>query len=147
MPGLGRIDDGFPTLFGFVVDDTTMGIELWEKRLKPFGIDGGGPNDTTTMRNTRWRTRNSKKLVTLTEMTITCSYDPVVYDTIASYIQLNQELFLAWPNGSQVNFWGWVDMFDPHEVTEGSQPEADVKICPSNQDETGTEIEPLYSEP
>lgn len=139
------LTDGFPTIFGFRTDDTTMNIEMWEKRLKPFGIDGGGPNDTTTMRNTRWRTRQGKKLVTLTEMSITVSYDPVVYDSLDSYMQVNQELFLGWPDDTFVYFWGWVDGFEPHEVVEGAQPEADLKICPSNQDDEGIEQPPTYS--
>ena len=145
------LTDGFPTIFGFGENpddpiDTTMGIEMCEKRIKPFGIDGGGPNDTTCMRNTRWRTRQGKKLVTLTDLSLTVSYDPVVYDSIASYIQTNQYMFLGWPDGSLVHFWGFVDTFEPHEITEGSQPEADMKVCPTNTDDLGQEVGPEYEQ-
>lgn len=143
------LTDGFPTLFGFGESpdddiDETMGVILCEKRLKPFGIDGGGPNDTTCMRNERWRTRQSKKLITLTEMTLTVSYDPIIFQNIVDFIQVNQIMFLAWPDASLVTFWGFVDSFDPHEVVEGGQPEADLKICPTNQNDDGEEVGPEY---
>ncbi len=146
------LTDGFPTIFGFgetpeSETDSIFGILACEKRLKPFGIDGGGPNDTTCMRNTRWRTRQAKKLATLTDMTLTVSYDPVLFEelVLATRLQFNQIMFLAWPDGSVVNFWGFLDTFEPHEVTEGSQPEADMKVCPTNQDDTGAEVAPTYT--
>jgi len=150
---LGVLTDGFPTLFGFGFGpddniDHTMGVLLCEKRLKPFGMDGGGPNDTTCMRNTRWRTKQSKRLLTLTDMTITVSYNPKVYDKLEPLIltiQVNQLMFFAFPDASVVQFWGFVDAFDPHEITEGAQPEADLKVCPTNQDDTGAEVPPDYA--
>jgi hypothetical protein len=123
-----------------------MGIYLCEKRLKPFGIDGGGPNDTTCMRNIQWRTRQPKKLLTLTDMSLTVSYDPYILEFIVGFIQVNQPLFLFWPDGSQIKFWGWVDGFEPAEVTEGAQPEAEMKVCPSNfDDDNNVEFAPEYT--
>ncbi len=145
----GVLTDGFPTLFGFGSGpedpfDETMGITMCEKRLKPFGMDGGGPNDTTCMRNTRWRTRQGKKLLTLTEMSITVSYNPVVFEDMVDVLQRNNPMYFAWPDGSLVTFWGFVESFDPHEITEGAQPEADLKVCPTNQNLAGEEEPPFY---
>lgn len=138
------LTDGFPTQFGFVDLDPVMGIILYEKSLKAFGIDGGGPNDTTTMRTLRWRTRQSKKLVTLTEMTMTCAYDPACFTELVDVVQLNSLLALYWPDGSGVEFWGWIDSFNPNDVAEGAQPEAEVTVCPSNQDNDFQEVAPVY---
>lgn len=140
-----RIDDGFPTLVEFS-ENNAFGTLLWEKNVTPPGMQGGGANDTSTMRNTRWRTMSPKKLLTLSEMTVEMAYDPAVYDDFVAMMQVNQEITLHWPDGSTVLFWGWVDEFTPNEVSEGEQPTADVTIIPSNQDGDGEEVAPEYTE-
>ena len=97
------------------------------------------------MRNTRWRTRAPKKLLTMTAMTASCAYDPEVYEDIVSMMQENQLITVTFPDESQVEFWGFVDKFVPGEVKEGDQPVATVTIEPSNQDENGTEVAPVYT--
>jgi len=52
---MARIDDGFQTLVSFA---NYPDVLLWEKEVTPPGVDGGGANETTTMRNTAWRTRS-----------------------------------------------------------------------------------------
>lgn len=142
-----RIDDGFPTLVEFS-ESAVFGTLLWEKNVTPPGVQGGGSNETTTMRNTLWRTMAPKKLRTLSEMTVEMAYDPAVYDDFAladGLLQVNQEIILHWPDGSTLTFWGFVDEFTPNEVSEGEQPTADVTIIPSNQDADGEEIAPEYA--
>lgn len=153
-----RLDDGFPTVISFS-NQANMGgapgtsvadFLIWEKRVKPPGISGGGANDTTTMRNNAWRTMNAKRLRTLTEMTCTVSYDPKLYDGtvtddgVLSALQDNQEITIYFPDGSALNFMGFLDEFNPSEVTEGSQPEAEIKIIPTNTGYNGEEVEPTY---
>jgi hypothetical protein len=81
-----RLDDGFSTLISF---GSSSGVHFWEKNVTPPGFDGGGANDTTTMRNIRYRTMRPKKLVTLSDMSFEAAYDPAVYDDIVDMIQLN----------------------------------------------------------
>lgn len=137
-----RIDDGFSTILDFSLAPT---VKFWEKTVTPPGVQGGGANNITTMRNTRYRTQAPKKLVTLSEMTETVAYDPAVLDDIMDMIQVNQELTLTHPDGSTWVFWGWLDEFTPGENTEGEQPTATVKIIPSNMDDTLAEIAPVYA--
>jgi len=137
-----RIDDGFKTIFSFANYPT---VKFYEKTVTPPGLDGGGMNDTTTMRNTRWRTRAPKKLLTMTAMTASCAYDPEVYEDIVAMMQENQLITVTFPDESTVEFWGAVDKFVPGEVKEGDQPVATVTIEPTNQDEDGTEVAPVYT--
>jgi hypothetical protein len=168
-----RLDDGFPTvvsfgapdLSGWLFNDVNLygeyavfgypgrpggpdaGVIFWEKRVKPPGVVGGGANDTTTMRNERWRTMNSKYLVTLSELTMTVSYDPETYDAVLSLVQINAIVGILWPDGASLNFYGFLDEFSPSEIREGEQPEAEVTVVPTNQDAFGVEAAPVYIEP
>lgn len=143
-PTGNRIDDGFSTVIEFA---NTPNVQFWEKSLKPPGIAGGGANETTTMRNTRWRTNAPKKLLTLTESTITVAYDPALYNTIVAQLQVNQLCTITFADGSTLAFWGWIDEFEPDDVQEGEQPTATVTIIPSNQDDTPQEVAPVYTAP
>ena len=139
---MGRIDDGFATLIEFAEDSD---VQMWEKEVTPPGIDGGGENDTSTMRNTAWRTRSPKGLKTLTESSLVVAYDPAVYDEIVAMCNVNQAITITFPDDSTLVFWGWLNEFTPSAAVEGEQPTADVTIIPSNQDASGDEIAPLYS--
>lgn len=139
------LNDGHQTLIGF---DIASGITLLfkEKSVTPPGAAGGGENDTTTMRNEVWRTRQPKSLVTLTNSTFTCSYDPDVLDQImAELLNKNGLITITYPDGSTLDFYGWVDDFAPGELIEGSQPEATITIIPSNQTNAGVEIAPVVT--
>ena len=138
-----RIDDGFSTLVTIGVGSSAA--FFWEKGVTPPGVEGGGENDTTTMHNTNWRTKSPKKLKTMSPMTLRVAYDPEIYDKIVNLINVNQQIVITWADGSKLTFWGWVDSFKPGEIVEGAQPEADCTIIPSNQDNSGNEVSPQYS--
>jgi hypothetical protein len=137
-----RIDDGFSTRISFGADSS---VEFWEKEVTPVSIEAGGPNDTTTMHNTTWRTRAPKKLKTLGEMSAVCAYDPAVYDSILPMIGVIQTITVTFPDGSTLEFYGWVDVFKPNRIVEGEQPTAEVTIIASNQDASGTEQPPTFT--
>jgi len=138
-----RIDDGFSTLIEFSLNP---GVKLWEKEVTPPGMDGGGQNDTTTMRNTTWRTFAHKGLITLTPITFKAAYDPTVYNQLRSMINRNQLITCTFSDGSVLSIWGWLNKFQPGASSEGSQPTADVEFVPSNQDNSGDEAEPIMVE-
>jgi hypothetical protein len=138
------LNDGHPTLVSFSLNPT---IEFKEKTVTPPGIDGGGENDTTTMRNEAWRTRQPKSLKTLSEFSMTCAYDPVLYDSILAMVNVNQQITVTFPDESEVEFWGWLNAFTPNEVSEGEQPTAEIAVIPSNQDNSGVEQPPVYTAP
>lgn len=139
---MARIDDGFATLISFAEDSD---VQMWEKEVTPPGIDGGGENDTSTMRNTTWRTRAPKSLKTLTEGSAVVAYDPAVYDEIVAMLNVNQEITITFPDSSTLVFWGWLNEFTPGANVEGEQPTADITIIASNQNAAGTETAPVYS--
>ena len=141
---MARIDDGFSTTIGFA---NYPSVSFWEKEVTPPGMEGGGANEITTMRNTTWRTKAPKKLVSLTDCAFTAAYDPVVYDDVVDMINENQLITITFPDGATLAFWGWLDTFTPNANTEGEQPTAQCNIVPSNQNASGTETEPVYTAP
>ncbi len=141
---MARLNDGFKTLIAFSLAPS---IKLYEKTLTPPSLEAGGENDTTTMRNTRWRTRQPKKLITAGNMSGTAAYDPVIYTDIVSIIGVNQLITVTFSDGSTLQVWGWLDAFTPNEITEGAQPTAAYTIILSNEDATPAEIAPAYAAP
>ncbi len=139
---MARIDDGFSTLITFAEDSN---VQMWEKEVTPPGVSGGGPNDTSTMRNTAWRTLAPKSLKTLTPCSSVVAYDPAVYDEIITMLNDNQQITLTFPDDSTVTFWGWIDEFTPNANVEGAQPTANITIQPSNQNASQVETAPVYA--
>jgi hypothetical protein len=136
------LDDGFATLISFAENPT---VKFKEKSVTPPGLDAGGAIDTTTMRNTAYRTQAPKSLKTLTETSCTVAYDPEVYPEIEAMLGVNQQITITWPDGSSRSFWGWLDKFTPGEHSEGEQPTAEISILPSNQDADGAETAPTLT--
>lgn len=141
---MSRLDDGHPTIVTF---DEDPDIKLWEKGVTPPGVSMGGMNDTTTMRNSVWRTRMFKKLKTLTAMGMRCAFDPAVFPEVVAIAGINQEVTLTWPEGDTLLFWGGVESGTFSEVVEGSQPEMNVNVEPTNQNASLVETGPVYTAP
>lgn len=139
---MSRIDDGMGTTISFA-DFAT--VKFYEKEITPPSITGGGANDTTTMRNTTWRTSAPKKLKSLGDAKIQVAYDPACYDDVVDMINTNQLITLTFPDRSTVKFWGFVDEFQPTGIKEGAQATADVKIICTNQNGSGAETAPVYA--
>ena len=142
-----RIDDGHATTIAFSASASGVLLTdmLWEKEVTPPGVSAGGENDTTTMRNTAWRTKAPKSLKTLLPGSFVAAYDPEVIDEIIATVGVNQEIVITFPDDSTWTFWGWLDEFTPNNIVEGEQPTANVTIIPGNQDANGDEIAPAYS--
>lgn len=139
---MSRIDDGFKTLYTFA---NAPSIKLYEKSVTPPAVEGGGANDTSTMRNTEWRTKAPKKLKTLGEGGAECAYDPAVYTEIVANVNVNQLITITFPDSTTLTFWGWIDSFAPGAIVEGQQPTATVKVIASNQDNSGNEVAPVHA--
>jgi len=137
-----RIDDGFSTTMAFAEEPSVL---FWEKEVTPPGVEGGGANDTTTMRNTAFRTKAPKKLKSMSDSTITAAYDPAVYDQIWTMLNVNQLITLTFADGSTLAFWGWIDDFKPGAAKEGEQPTAELTIICSNQNDSLVETAPVYA--
>lgn len=140
-----RLDDGFATLFEF---ENMPTVKLYEKEVTPPSIAGGGPIDTTTMRNVAWRTQSPKSLKTLGQMTATVALATDALPQVEAQIGINQRITVTFPDGSGWRFWGWMDEFTPSAFVEGEQPTASLTIQPSNHDNQKPPVEqsPEYSE-
>jgi hypothetical protein len=137
-----RLDDGFSTIITF---SSAPSVKFYEKEVTPPGVSGGGANDTTTMRNTTWRTMAPKKLKTLSEAGASVAWDPAAYNDVLAMIQVNQQITVTFSDGSTIQFWGWLDEFTPGSHQEGQQPTATLKVIPSNQNTSLVEAAPVIS--
>lgn len=138
-----RLDDGYQTLIAFAAD---ADVDLWEKTVQPPGVEGGDEVDTTTMHNETWRSRAARALKTLTNSSMTVAYDPAVYDQILSLINVNGWITVHFPDGSTLDFVGFLKNFTPNDLSEGAQPEATCEIVPTNV-LAGAETAPDYTAP
>jgi hypothetical protein len=126
--------DGWQTLITFSTNTT---FSVWEKAVKPPGLDGKEPIDTTTMHNKVWRTFDARHLKTLTEATAVCAYDPDIYNIIPTLINVPQTVTVTFPEHTTVAFYGYLYKFEVKEHKEGEFPEADLSIMPTNWDPVG----------
>jgi len=138
------LNDGFPTTVSFSNAPSGVTLYIQERDVTPPGIDWGGPNDTTTMRNTAWRTRQPKNLKSLTDMTFEAKYDPQFFDQILTMGGTITTIVITFPDYSTLRFRGWLDKFEPGTIVEGEMATATVTISPSNQTAAGTEVAPVY---
>lgn len=132
-PPAGRLlEDGYQTLIAFERDPD---VSFWEKAVAAPGMEGGDAIDTTTQHNTTWRTMASRALITLTEFTVTAAYDPDVYNNIIdNLINQSGSITINFPDGSTLDFYGFLKTFEPQDLVEGTQPEAVITITPTNYD-------------
>lgn len=136
-----KLRDGFSTLIAFTADPD---VSFWEKTVKPPGVDGGDAIEVTTMHNEVWRPFAARLLKTLTEASVTAAYDPQVYDQIVALCNVNNLITVHFPDGSELDFWGYLRTFEPGDNTEGEFPEATINITPTNEDNSGNEVAPNY---
>lgn len=142
-PSGRRLGDGHPTKVTFAADTN---IELWETSVTPPGIEGDDPNENATMHSSAWRTKSPRALKTMTDMTFTAQYDPVVYNSVAALVNVPTTVTVTFPDGSTLAFYGFLKAFAPNELTEGTQPDAEITVVPTNMDPTTCAEEgPVYT--
>ncbi len=134
MVGVGiPLQDGYQTL---ITMSTVPAIKFYERTVTPPGVDGGDPIERTTMHNTTWRTFGARSLKTLTPVSTTATYDPVVYDQIVTSLNVEQTITVTFADGSTIAFYGYLQNFEASEAVEGSDPEASLTFQPTNWDPT-----------
>ena len=138
------LQDGHATL---VTLGANADIAIWEKTVTPPGYDGGDPIDLTTMHNIVYRTSGPRALVTMTDITMTGLYDPIMYTEILARVNQEDTITVTFADGTQVSFFGFVQSFTPQDHAEGTPPEAQILIHPTNWDyENDVEAGPLVTE-
>lgn len=128
-----KMKDGYQCLIT-ISGNTT--VSFWEKTVTPPGVDGGDAIDQTTMHNVDWRTFASRSLMTLTEAKTKAAYDPNLYTQLLTLINVEGTITVTFMDGSTLAFYGYLRNAQPAEVSEGTQPEIDITIQPTNFDPT-----------
>lgn len=142
MPTGIKIPDGFRTTVAFARKSP---VNLWWKDVKPPGMDGGGPIDTTTMLNNVVRTKEAKQLKTLLGITANAAYDPSVLSDMYNLVNRNGSITCWLPDGSYCDFYGYLDKFVPGDNKEGEMPLAACTIEVTNWDPISRiEVEPVF---
>jgi len=142
-PGGTKLEDGYSTKIAFAAD---ADVSLWEKTVKPPGMDGGDAIETTDMHNTDLRTMAARALKTMTTSTLNVSYDPAVYDQIDALINENGWITVHFPDLSTLDFVGYLKSFEPGDNAEGTQPTAACQIIATNT-LAGVETAFVYTAP
>lgn len=137
-----RLDDGFSTIITLANLPT---VKLYEREVTPPGFKGGGPIETTTMRNTAWRTQAPKKLKTLDPVHAVVAFATEVIPQVQAQIGVNQLVTVTFPDQSTMAFYGWLEEFTPSAFTDGTQPTATISIQPSLRNALGAETAPVYA--
>jgi hypothetical protein len=139
-----KLCDGFASLVMFAADTD---ISLWVKSVTPPSVDGGDSIDITDMHNTTFRTMCARSLLTLGELSFTAAFDPDAYDETITIINLNDSITVHFPDLSTLDFWGFLRMFEPQEMSEGDQPVANCTVTATNFDTTNNvEAAPVMTE-
>jgi len=127
------LDDGYQTLIAFAADTN---VSFWEKTVQPPGLDGGDPIDKTTMHNITYRTMTSASLITLTPSSVLAAYDPNLYNNIIALVNVEGAITVNFPDGSTLDFYGFLQTVEFADLEENVQPECTVTIQPTNWDPT-----------
>lgn len=136
---------------GFV-SKVTLGLDpdvaFMEKTVKPPAYDGGDPIDQTTMFNSKFRTKAPQALIETGPITGTAAYDPLVLDQIKDYINVETTITVLFPDGSTLAIFGWLRLFDPDPLANGTHPEASFTFETSNMDseDNWDEEDPVLTE-
>lgn len=141
MPTGERINDGFKTKITIA---GSPNIALWITETTPFGYEGGGKIENTTMENTRFRTARPKKLITVTPAVLVCQYDPACLTEIIALIQSNVLLTCTFETGQKHEVWGWLEAFKPNKCGEGEKPTANITLEASNLNDSDVETAPAH---
>lgn len=135
-PGGIMLTNGYPVRITF---KRFPAVKFMEKGGSPPSIDGGNPIDVTTQFNNTYMTYAPNGLVKMGEVKGTAAYDPAVYDTIMSMVNVNDEVTFRYPDGSTVAFWGFLQKVDFKSLEQGKQPELDFTVALTMRDNSGAE--------
>lgn len=142
-PGGRKLGDGFPITITFSLDPD---LEIHEKEITPAGLEGDDLLDTSNQHNSQYRTKSPRSLITMTDCTITCYYDPVAMTSIEAMINKPQTITETMPDGSTICYYGVIKSFMRGAMSEGTVPTATITVVPTNQDPTTcTEEGPVYT--
>lgn len=132
-PSEAMLTDGYQTLITCALDPD---IAFFEKEVTPPSLEADDFIDVTNQHNVTWRTKGTRRLVTLGDVSATVNYSPAVYNQIKAIIGRNTTWTIEFPDHSTIAFYGALKSFVPGGLSDGGMPEGTVTIVPTNLDPT-----------
>ena len=133
-PPIAPMKDGHRSMFTFANAAT---ISVWEKGMKPMGMDGGDMIDVNTMHTGTWFQQWPRAIIRTTPLNVRVGYITSQYPIIRQQINVNQAITQWFPSSHWVTFYGVLRLFDPEEMVEGTQPEAQMVLEATHWDPVG----------
>lgn len=138
-----KLEDGQFSTHTFAADPD---VGLWEKSVKPPGMDGGDKIDLTNHHNVAYRTSAPRNLKTLTASTFKAFYDPDVYNQLMALINVKTTCTTTFIDGSTLAYFGYLKSVEFDDMVEGTAPECTVTIETTNVDPSdGSEAGPVLT--
>ncbi len=128
--------DGFSTKISPNADPD---VSFWERTVTPISYDTEEKIPLTNMFNALYRTFAGRKLLTVGDVKITAFWCADSYDDIRALMggENAGSWTVTFPDGSKVDFYGFVKSFVAKDFEEGKAPEADIEIVITNYDPSG----------
>lgn len=129
---------------------TSITIGAWTtclKNVQPIGVDGGEAIDVTCLSNVTWITKQPQKLREVPDITFSTQYHPESWTTVNTEINTNQLITIRFNNAATLVFWGFLKSYEPQQAGKGDEWLANGTIVVTNMNNTGVEVDPVYSAP
>jgi len=129
---------------------TTITIGAWTtclKNIQPIGVDGGEAIDVTCLSNVAWVTKQPQKLKEVPDISFSCQYHPESWNTVNTEINDNKLITITFNNAATLVFWGFLKSYEPQQAGKGEEWLANGTIVVTNMNDTGVEVDPVYSAP
>lgn len=136
------MDDGFSTVLSFA---NLPDIKMYERELVLPALKGGGGKDTTNMRQLAHRSQTEDILRSVSSFTVTAAFATDAFADAKLQLGINQLISLIFPDGLQMQFYGWMEEFTPQKFVEGELALVAITVHASLRNLQGVETPPTYS--
>lgn len=138
-----KMKDGFKTLVSFANMGSAGGSLYWETAVTPPALSAGGVIDTTTMRNTKYRTKATRTLIDVLTSSFTAAYDNLIVSQLLAQVGVSQLITITYPDDTTFAYYGALNDFTPGEFVEGEMPTAEFSTEPTNVNSADVETAPV----
>lgn len=128
-----------------VVFSQFPGLNIYEKSVQPFAVEGGDPIMTDTNLNAIYVTKAPQCLIEHDDSTIIANYDPGAAASLQLLVNNPQSITWLYPDGSAFAAWGYVRRVEYGPLVKNEPPEVTLTIVITNHDPVNcVEAGPVY---
>lgn len=160
------LPNGYACILTTMFPNNQVTLFIRERELQPPSLDLGGGIEISTMYNNYFKTKVSKGLIEVGDVTLQARYDPYIYAQMLAIVPeaggpggpppgrlagtrrrlgQNAQQVVTFPDGTVLVVYGWYDKITPPSHKEGDVPLMEVKIVVSNLDHNGVEAGPVIT--